>query len=314
MSGKWLENAWKKGKQSCGKQKIFEKKKIPILVINFFGEKAEIKKKISTRSVNFLKSIRWPLENLANFEGRIGNLISIHDYEHANYLMEQLSKEWPEESEQDKKCTKYKAKIEEGFCKGLKRSSQSATLQRFLKSGPSKPFQHHRRVQVERVGQVYRSGPQKYYTYLLINLEILESEEMPSFQTFLESVFYIGKGVDRRSRHHGRDALKVSERQLRFESRKIITIRRILDSSRGAIGIVETNHESTEKQALGFEHCMIVAMGLAALTNAKTENMPQVGGEKEEDPEYTDKKAAKVTQAKWTTVQIETIGTDRLLE
>ena len=59
-----------------------------------------------------------------------------------------------------------------------------------------------------------REGPRKYYNYLLLYPsrlnEIVPPYSNEKFRTFVESVFYVGKGSGMRFLDHFEDAIKVS--------------------------------------------------------------------------------------------------------
>ena len=59
-----------------------------------------------------------------------------------------------------------------------------------------------------------REGPRKFYNYLLLHPsrlhEIVPPYSIDKFRTFVESVFYVGKGSSMRFLDHFEDAIKVS--------------------------------------------------------------------------------------------------------
>lgn len=225
---------------------------------------------------------------------------------------------WPVETRQKGRYASYNAKIEDGIAKGLKPSGQFAALQSFLRFGLSEDAKKKTERLVERVKESYNERKvgekNKYFTYLLLDKEILSPPHPPTFQRFLRSILYIGKGYDQRPRQHGIDALAVPEADLPFQSRKIQVLRRLLDTHK-SMGIIRTNRHSLSKVALAFEHAMIKAVGLAGLTNAKPEQMPKLHKEKAEDEDYEEEgEETEVDQPLWSEAEVESIGVDRLLE
>lgn len=83
------------------------------------------------------------------------------------------------------------------------------------------------------------------------------------FATFIESIFYIGKGQKRRDLMHLYDAL--ADRNS-ITQKKIDRIRSIWEDGYGVVSL-HLFHNITSKEALTREALMIETIGLANLTN-----------------------------------------------
>ena len=69
-------------------------------------------------------------------------------------------------------------------------------------------------IDIAQLTLVGQEGPRKFYNYLLLHpsrlYEIVPPYSIEKFRTFVESVFYVGKGTDLRFLDHFEDAKKVS--------------------------------------------------------------------------------------------------------
>jgi hypothetical protein len=125
-----------------------------------------------------------------------------------------------------------------------------------------------------------------FYNYLLLDPKILKKANFSGnhlksgvinssdkFETFLRSVFYIGKGCGRRPIQHLVDAKKLlvatnRKSQSSSAGEKIEKVLEIWKSGLGVV-IVSLFHHSSEREANVNEACMIDAIGLVELSNLK---------------------------------------------
>ena len=73
-------------------------------------------------------------------------------------------------------------------------------------------------INIAQLTLVGKEGPRKFYNYLLLHpsrlCEIVPPYSIEKFRTFVESVFYVGKGTDMRFLDHFKEARTVSQVKL----------------------------------------------------------------------------------------------------
>lgn len=149
--------------------------------------------------------------------------------------MNALLERWPDETRNHAAFKIYRKKIDDGKRRSKKRSGRSSTLNDFLRKGTTETFEKQRLEHFARVHAVYKqTGEEKkeFYTYCLLDLKSLREENPPSFHTFLNSLIYIGKGINDRAGDHGFEALEKPEVDLKFYGRKVRKYARFFENRR----------------------------------------------------------------------------------
>lgn len=137
-------------------------------------------------------------------------------------------------------------------------------------------------LEEEIVGAITPANMNKSFNYLLLDPTLIENgnctgdmfhtgifSNTAKFQKFLESIFYIGKGMGTRPIAHLMEAMKIPESVGKsFKQKKMDKIREIWRKGMGVI-VVTAFHLSSAKEANVYEASMIDAMTLSKLSNLK---------------------------------------------
>uniref|UniRef100_A0A8D8YR47 Ankyrin repeat and LEM domain-containing protein 1 n=1 Tax=Cacopsylla melanoneura TaxID=428564 RepID=A0A8D8YR47_9HEMI len=117
-------------------------------------------------------------------------------------------------------------------------------------------------------------APKTCFTYLLLNSQVTQGlpkrqhvmDPCALFRTFLDAVFYVGKGTNARPYAHLHEAKVCLEKNLRPKNEKTRKILSLWNDNCGVICLSAFRNVSSE-EALGRESAMISALRLDNLTN-----------------------------------------------
>ncbi|CAD5212152.1 unnamed protein product [Bursaphelenchus xylophilus] len=105
-----------------------------------------------------------------------------------------------------------------------------------------------------------------YFVYLLLDPRALN--ESPTFSEFVDSVFYIGKGINSRSHFHLYEAIKFKNDPKGKENRKCQRIIDIWNAGRGVIVLHPFSNVNSD-HALIYEGAIIASVGKSNLSNIR---------------------------------------------